>query len=107
MAELCTYWRRPRATVVREWHCCACPVCSAICVHRLCCRDVYRAHTESAHLLRDIEIRSKPRYVAVSSLSFISTVTGLRAGVVSTSVLAEDGRPRRWSHRWGKGVGGR
>ena len=105
MAELCTCWRRPRATVVREGHCCACPVCSAICVHRLCCLD--RAHTESSHLIRDIEIRSEPPYVAVSSPSVVSSVARLRVGVASTSVLAKDGCARWWSRRWGKDVGDR
>ena len=107
MIELCRCWRHPRANAVREGHSCACPVCSAICVHRLCCLDVYCAHTESAHLRTDIKIRLKPQYEAVSSPSVLSSVARLRAGVASTFGLAEDGRVRRCSRRWEKGLGGR
>ena len=58
-------------------------------------------------MLRDIEIRSKPRCVVVGSPSVISSVARLRAGVASTSVAAEDGLARRLSRRLGKGIGGR
>ena len=105
MIELCRCWRHPRANVVHKGHCCACLVGSAICVHRLCCLDVYCAHTESAHLLADIKIRLKPQYEAVSSPSVLSSVARLRAGVDSTFRFAENGRVRRCSRRWGKGVG--
>ena len=61
----------------------------------------------SFKILRDIEIRSKPRCMAVSSPSNISYIVYLKIGIASAAVLAQGGRARRWSRRWRKGFCGR
>ena len=84
--------------------------CFAIYVHRLCCLDVYRAQTKSAHLLRGVQIRSKPRCMAVSSPSIISYVVCLRIGVTFASVLARTclavESPLEEGCRWSLQMGG-